>query len=446
MVFALASAQGDSAVVASGSSLVSRPIPPSLSSNQYLDLDGNGTLDAIRLTFLSPLDRKYLDEELDSIVFQWIDSVGIPVAVSVSGTQLKLLPSDPKVAYFQFPQQNRFFPYLTSIDSLRFGKFGQATLFAKLSTGKATQLPLRLRDAMPPVIREASLAIGEDDGDPDRLSLEFSEPLQPLSSTDLRMILENRRISDGSIVRLEANRATLVTDHRLVLDFNPSLRGTLRPSSQDSVRLINGVVEGIPVFELCEAPLCVQQPFKLVVGDIDFSLSTSSFASIGASEREPMTLSFRAFGSPFRSDLGAGVFVDFGSPDLLQLVRRVLKQRFFADDSAVFAENIDVDSSHIQGDLVLSLYTNLGAFVAREHVVIRCTDAGFQQDCIQNPRQVFLRWNGKSQDGRMVGSGAYLAKVELMVRYDGLPGKAEIARRERKEFWGIVRQTGTLAP
>ncbi len=71
-------------------------------------------------------------------------------------------------------------------------------------------------------------------------------------------------------------------------------------------------------------------------------------------------------------------------------------------------------------------YTTLGNYVNSFRGTIRCNDKSVfynaaspeQSNCYDNPGNVFFEWNGRSDDGRLVGTGAYIAKMKVKI-YSG---------------------------
>ena len=106
-------------------------------------------------------------------------------------------------------------------------------------------------------------------------------------------------------------------------------------------------------------------------------------------------------------------------------------------DIAEIATNLLLDMSEkADRDSVLSLvkvkwniryYTNLGQFVNEAKGTVRCNDKDVfynvlnpeKSNCLDNPSNVFLEWNARSELGRLVGTGAYIAKVKVKILKDG---------------------------
>lgn len=65
--------------------------------------------------------------------------------------------------------------------------------------------------------------------------------------------------------------------------------------------------------------------------------------------------------------------------------------------------------------------------------VVACSDELFKGDCTRNAGKIFLAWNGLSEKGRVVGTGAYISKFEWKV----LVGHEKVGRKEDTFTMGI---------
>ncbi|MCF0223149.1 MAG: fibro-slime domain-containing protein [Fibrobacter sp.] len=63
-------------------------------------------------------------------------------------------------------------------------------------------------------------------------------------------------------------------------------------------------------------------------------------------------------------------------------------------------------------------FSHLGNFVAMTKGEISCNDHSVygEGNCVENPGNVFFAWNGRSKDGRKVGTGAYISKINVKVK------------------------------
>lgn len=71
---------------------------------------------------------------------------------------------------------------------------------------------------------------------------------------------------------------------------------------------------------------------------------------------------------------------------------------------------LSLDSVRIVWDVYY--FTNIGQYVNHHKGSLACSDDLYGGDCTKNTGKVFLAWNCVSEQGRVVGTGAYVAKVE----------------------------------
>ena len=107
-------------------------------------------------------------------------------------------------------------------------------------------------------------------------------------------------------------------------------------------------------------------------------------------------------------------------------------------------ERKKVDPADVFFFYEVQYYTNLGGFVASKKQKIYCDDSKNSEKYFNgglctdagNDRNFFIGWNMRSDKGRMVGTGAYIVKLNSYVRL-GSAGKE--AKQETTSVWGIKR-------
>ena len=80
-------------------------------------------------------------------------------------------------------------------------------------------------------------------------------------------------------------------------------------------------------------------------------------------------------------------------------------------------------------------YSSLGQYINQGSGSIRCDDAMFQGNCAAHPGNVFLGWNARSSHGRVVGTGAYVAVLELQVKVR----QVKMVDESYRSVWGVLR-------
>ena len=73
----------------------------------------------------------------------------------------------------------------------------------------------------------------------------------------------------------------------------------------------------------------------------------------------------------------------------------------------------------------VSYFSNMGNFVNHSSGVVACDDSTvfnldptLPKNCRDNPANLFLQWNGRSVDGRLVGTGVYISKFKYKILSD----------------------------
>lgn len=94
-------------------------------------------------------------------------------------------------------------------------------------------------------------------------------------------------------------------------------------------------------------------------------------------------------------------------------------------------DSVPLDSIRIEWNV--HYFSNLGHFVNKDKGVVACSDELFKGDCTRNAGKIFLAWNGLSEKGRVVGTGAYISKFEWKV----LVGHEKVGRKEDTFTMGI---------
>ena len=103
------------------------------------------------------------------------------------------------------------------------------------------------------------------------------------------------------------------------------------------------------------------------------------------------------------------------------------------DLSALVSDTIKANTVKIDYDV--HYYTNLGQYVNSAKGSVACTDAVFNGDCTSHPGNVYFGWNMRSSKGRLVGTGAYIAKIDFKIK----AGYKTLAKKKESAVWGIRR-------
>ena len=100
----------------------------------------------------------------------------------------------------------------------------------------------------------------------------------------------------------------------------------------------------------------------------------------------------------------------------------------------------------------IQLFSNLGNHVLTKKGRIYCADSENKEvdqngkriqyfegsNCVDKPRNFFILWNMKDDNGRLVGSGAYVSKMKSSVKLEGVGTKNKF---DKTEMWGVRHNT-----
>ena len=82
-------------------------------------------------------------------------------------------------------------------------------------------------------------------------------------------------------------------------------------------------------------------------------------------------------------------------------------------------------------------YTSLGHFVNSGEGMIACNDDIFKtngaMNCLGNNGHLYLAWNMRSKEGRLAGTGVYIARLEIRLIVNG----KKITKRTQDFLWGF---------
>ena len=84
-------------------------------------------------------------------------------------------------------------------------------------------------------------------------------------------------------------------------------------------------------------------------------------------------------------------------------------------------------------------YTSLGHFVSRSEGTFTCNDTLFKANgaanCLENEGKLFLAWNSRAKNGRLVATGVYIARLKIRVKINS----KTITDRTQDFLWGFRR-------
>lgn len=142
-------------------------------------------------------------------------------------------------------------------------------------------------------------------------------------------------------------------------------------------------------------------------------------------------------------------------PNTLGFIVKSDMNAFMSKDSATEAyfEKYPEKLNDVFFDYQVDYFTNLGGYVAGQSGRIYCKDEINKKkygkeyfggkDCTKNQGNFYIAWNMLSDKKRLVGTGAYIAKLTSYVKLADR-GKAKGSKTEETEVWGAKRGKGLV--
>ncbi len=386
-------------------------------NNGYFDFDGDGRMDSVSVGFKNAITQEQL-ETLD-LRFYWLDTAGNVLEIKPDVDDLVLSKNGKVVTYALSEKWESLIQAgLTSINNEDYGYAALVNTAVVNDSVVETLSYLEMNDRMAPVIMSVFLEPeSEWKSSPDKLVIEFSESvdIEALTSADGYIDF----LVAGEWVNYDLSNAGWSENNTKLEIFVARDEPLLdRANPRDSIRLasVSGGIQDVYGNEVAES-----SPVVMIEGDPRVLVETSSFIGLDRVALASRGASFtqRVFpeGTSVKDEMGKslGVMLDIAYATIF-------------DDST----GAELDLSKIGMEWEMHVYTNLGGFVANSHSSIRCDDSAFDGNCFDNPKRIYLRWNLRSDEGRKVGVGVYVAKFYLKVY-----GEKESYTYERIFKWGV---------
>ena len=378
---------------------VQAPVPPSTQQNYFLDEDEDGRMDHLQIRFLGVISQEYIDEKMDSLAVNWVDSSGRSIRIVIPKEDFILDTASNRRISVDLSKRQTGFYRLTGYSAPDFfvASYGACTLY--LSDG--SEYSLNVKDGMAPTIMSCQLKSHRSSG-VDSLRVSFSEKVKPSHNCD--EYFEYWSAKDSSVHPLVSSSMEWnVFNSGVTLVFDDGLTSQERLSVKDSVRMVYSCMK-----DSSGNAVTKKSQFRPLEGFFPLELYKQNL--VRTTEQEDpngpiFQLTFENLDAKVPNDTAWGFAVDVLGSDFETSVREVLRMR----SQDVF------EPSKVVVYFNLRIYTNLGAFVANTKYKIKGNDKRFEKSA----KKLFFRWNMMDANHRRVGSGAYLANVAVVVKYDG---------------------------
>lgn len=378
---------------------IQKPIPPSSQENYLQDLDGDGRLDGISLKFLGTVSREYLDQMVDSLTFDWLDSSESLIHNVVAGKKIGLDSSSSKRAFVNLTAVQDKFLALTGMKNALYSKSALGNVKMFLNDG--TVYNVSVKDKMAPVMNEVVLQAYRNET-ADTLKLHFSESVEVSSRCESFVEFKN---ADNALLRvLHASEVvwdSSKTAAQLVLKSGSLSEENLAP--RDSIRFLPGCVgDGLGNASTDSAK------FVAVAGFFPMEVKVGSMVVDNQKIQDDtpiFQLSFEDVGVDVPNKHEWGIAMDVMGEEFLNAIKNFL--------GMPSKENLDPAKVKIQYNV--RIYTNLGSFVVGTTAEVFGDDPRFNGEA----SRMFLKWNLMDGHRRHIGVGAYIANIIVHVSYNG---------------------------
>lgn len=123
------------------------------------------------------------------------------------------------------------------------------------------------------------------------------------------------------------------------------------------------------------------------------------------------------------------------SEELIQAIRDGVLTSTNIDNYRSGSESLVGENSVVMHYRTL-YYDHLGNYVGGHSSKINCSDEVYgAEGCLNNKGKLFLAWNMRDNQGRLVGTGAYIARLEVKVKVNG----KVVLEQTRDKLWGVRR-------
>ncbi|MBP5768160.1 MAG: fibro-slime domain-containing protein [Fibrobacter sp.] len=393
------------------------PPVPFANLGEAFDRNGDGVLDSIAIVF----NKAFGETIPDTIAWTFGSDDWRTIA---SAQEVAMLMQDEKsLAIHADSLQNKVFT--GGAKDLYQGSFRYHYTYMDKQTGQMTELGLdglAIEDRIGAILVDKPIVKPVSDN-VNKLTVYISEAVQAGTLNGLQFLEfkdKAGQLVDPSLLSVVSFVPSKNSNYYDVLYQKND--NTILPEVGFMVRLVPGVVP-----DLNGNVPHVDNPWLRIEGEQRVGLETPNVVGIDPTNWTPETWPYKDDVAPVRVDVSKkieDIIAETGLPgELITFdLSEVGKSLLLNSD-----ESRDVVLSKVTIKWNVEYFSTLGQFVNSNSGVVACNDKSiFGTDCVENPGNVFLMWDARSNKGRFVGTGAYIAKLKFKIFSDkDLVGKSE---------------------
>jgi len=397
-------------VISWGNIHFKEPPVPFANLGEAYDRNGDGVLDSIAIVFNKPFEETIPD------TVAW--SFGSDDWNTIATTQnVTLLMQDEKsLAVYRDSLLDKVFT--GGAKELYQGSFRYHYTYMDKETGQMTQLSLdglAIEDRMGAILTDKPIVKPVSET-ANKLTVYISEATR----ADLLNGMQFLEFKDKSGELVDPSRISVLsvtpTSKSNYYDVLFAQReNTVLPEVGFMVRLIPGVLQ-----DLNGNTPHVNNPWRRIEGEQRVNVETPGVVGINPADWPQGKWPYKDDVAPVRVDVSKelkDIIAERGLPgELIKFdLSEVGKSLLLNSD-----EPREVVLSKAKIKWEVSYFSSLGHYVNSLKGEVLCSDKDvFGTDCVDNPGNVFLMWDGHSNKGRMVGTGVYIAKLKFKIFSDG---------------------------
>ena len=404
-------------VISWGSIHFKEPPVPFANSGEAFDRNGDGVLDSISIVF-----NKAFDETIPDTIAWTFGSDDWHTVASAQSVAL-LMQDEKSLAIHADSLQNKVFT--GGAKELYQGSFRYHYTYMDKETGQMTQLSLdglAIEDCMGAILVDKPI-VKPVSGNLNKLTVYISEAARMDLVNGIQFLEfkdKTGELVNPSLLSVMSVIPAMTSNYFDVLYQKKD--DTILPEVGFMVRLVPGVLP-----DLNGNVPHVDNPWLRIEGEQRVGVESPGVVGIDPANWNPGTWPYQNDVAPVRVDVAKNiddVIAETGLPgELIKFDLSEVAKTLLLNSS----ESRDVVLSKVKIKWEVEYFSTLGQFVNSQKGEVACNDKGvFGSDCVENPGNVFLMWDARSNKGRFVGTGVYIAKLKFKIfQGDKVAGKSE---------------------
>ena len=384
------------------------PPVPFANLGEAYDRNGDGVLDSIAVVFNKPFEETIPD------TIAWTFGSDDWHTIASAQSVAMLMQDEKSLAICGDSLQGMVFT--GGEKELYQGSFRYHYTYMDKETGQMTKLSLdglAIEDRMgailvdKPIVKPVSETVN-------RLTVYISEATQADVLNGIQFL--EFKDKSGELVNPSRLKISMVTPAKgnFYNVFFQKSENTILPDVGYMVRLVPGVLP-----DLNGNLPHVDNPWRRIEGEQRVDIETPGVVPLDPTKWTPETWPHKEDVVPILADVSKKideVVAETGYPgELIKFDLSEVGKSLLLNSS----EPRDVVLSKAVIRWEVDYFSSLGHFVNTQSGAVACNDKKvFGTDCVANPGNVFLMWDGHSNKGRSVGTGVYIAKLRFKIFSD----------------------------